>query len=560
MSTAPVNAFNTALALDGDSLALTDGGGTLKVDLSGLRNLAPGSGITGPGCVPQPDDLSAQYDSGPDWGAAQDSLWQSFTIHSTGDLVDVSWYEVNQHIPSGTLNIYAGEGNGGTLLLTQPLGASVPTGWVTATLATPIPVMAGAVYTMELISSTNFIWVLNGDNTYMEGRSSYDPTLDLKFRTTVTNICADGAVDLLQVDANGNVQLNQVDTIHFSDGTYLTTAGDDLGDHTATQTLEMAGNDINGADTVSAAAFVGNGALLTNVPGDDLGDHTATQNVKLNGHFLSGDGGNEGVFVDANGKVGIGISNPVSNLDVAGYARFIGNDPELEFLDTAGTDGTRRSTISTTMVSLLGSTPTSQAMQFNVSNNTGTGTTEVMTLRGNGKVGVGTSSPTETLDVNGTVRIRGGSPEAGSVLTATGTDGTATWSAPAMAYAKISGLNTYTANSGWKNATGTAALSVTTGDRLMIQAQATSYLSGGSGVDDFQYRVQITGCASATAAVLTYRPPQELADHNGPIPISYLDVWVATCTGTVNLQFQVQNTGDDSWNITNRTLVVTNGH
>jgi hypothetical protein len=45
-----------------------------------------------------------------------------------------------------------------------------------------------------------------------------------------------------------------------------------------------------------------------------------------------------------------------------------------------------------------------------------------------GNVGVGTSSPTTNLDVNGTIRIRGGSPVLNYVLTATDTDGNATWS------------------------------------------------------------------------------------------------------------------------------------
>ncbi|OYT13172.1 MAG: hypothetical protein B6I19_06470 [Bacteroidetes bacterium 4572_114] len=61
---------------------------------------------------------------------------------------------------------------------------------------------------------------------------------------------------------------------------------------------------VNG--TVNADYFIGDGSLLTDVPGDHLGNHTATQNIKLNNKYLSGDGGNEGIFVNAFGKVGIG--------------------------------------------------------------------------------------------------------------------------------------------------------------------------------------------------------------------------------------------------------------
>ena len=57
---------------------------------------------------------------------------------------------------------------------------------------------------------------------------------------------------------------------------------------------------------------------LTNIA-DNLGNHTAIQNIQLDGHYLSGDGGSEGVFVDAAGDVGIGTNtNPTSALHVSG--------------------------------------------------------------------------------------------------------------------------------------------------------------------------------------------------------------------------------------------------
>ncbi len=48
-----------------------------------------------------------------------------------------------------------------------------------------------------------------------------------------------------------------------------------------------------------------------------------------------------------------------------------------------------------------------------------------------GRVGIGHTSPTQMLDVDGQIRVRGGStPAVGDVLTATSTDGTADWQTP----------------------------------------------------------------------------------------------------------------------------------
>jgi len=49
-----------------------------------------------------------------------------------------------------------------------------------------------------------------------------------------------------------------------------------------------------------------------------------------------------------------------------------------------------------------------------------------------GNVGIGTTTPSEKLDVNGQIRIRGGSPAAGRVLTSNGT-GVGTWQTPPAA-------------------------------------------------------------------------------------------------------------------------------
>jgi hypothetical protein len=83
-----------------------------------------------------------------------------------------------------------------------------------------------------------------------------------------------------------------------------------------------------------------------------------------------------------------------------------------------------------------------------------------MTIESGGDIGIRTTAPTTTLDVNGTVRIRGGSPAVGDVLTATSTNGTATWSAGVpkgtiVAWHKNGGGGTLP--SGWQECDGSPA-------------------------------------------------------------------------------------------------------
>jgi hypothetical protein len=133
-------------------------------------------------------------------------------------------------------------------------------------------------------------------------------------------------------------------------------SADNLGNHTATQALNMGGFNITNGGAITGTSFSGNGTSLTGLdasniatgslgvarlnggtgasgttfwrgdgtwasPGsgaDNLGNHIATANLRLGSFYLSGDGGNEGIFVDAAGEVGIANNNPQAALDING--------------------------------------------------------------------------------------------------------------------------------------------------------------------------------------------------------------------------------------------------
>lgn len=70
---------------------------------------------------------------------------------------------------------------------------------------------------------------------------------------------------------------------------------------------------------VDALKLRANGAwvALSSGSGDNLGNHSATANIQLGTNWLSGDGGAEGVYVNASGLVGIGTNNLAYPLHVA---------------------------------------------------------------------------------------------------------------------------------------------------------------------------------------------------------------------------------------------------
>lgn len=170
---------------------------------------------------------------------------------------------------------------------------------------------------------------------------------------------------------------------------------------------------------------------------DNLGDHVATQNIELGPNFLSGDGDNEGLSVDASGYVGIGTSTPAEALEVVGSVQsnymvakgvqwpgFIAEtnsatngDTYMELIGGAGGNdaaiGFMRvyNKASGSNVDIGGiefrreSANDDAYLQFKTRSSGGT-STERMRITSSGNVGVGTASPNASalMDLSSTTR------------------------------------------------------------------------------------------------------------------------------------------------------------
>jgi len=115
----------------------------------------------------------------------------------------------------------------------------------------------------------------------------------------------------------------------------LPNMSDNLGNHMATQNLNMSGFDIFSIDEIFVDGYYydengnsgGTGQILSSTASgtdwidlpnmsDNLGNHIATQNINLSGNWLSGNGDNEGIYLDNSNRIGIGSNSPDAQLHI----------------------------------------------------------------------------------------------------------------------------------------------------------------------------------------------------------------------------------------------------
>ncbi|MFC1596256.1 beta strand repeat-containing protein, partial [Candidatus Margulisiibacteriota bacterium] len=239
-----------------------------------------------------------------------------------------------------------------------------------------------------------------------------------------------------------------------------------------TEKLHVNGN-IKSNSTVYANAFVGDGSALTNLPPQsDVGwNHIVSQNIQLTNNWLSGDGDNEGIFINNSGYVGIGTTTLKGKLHIGettfssfwgdvNSANIITNGSILSgahnpgggaYIGFAGHHSAGDYSLAFTgMKARFEGNATDVASSLDFLSTDDNTPYVRMTIKRNGNIGVGTTNPGAKLEVNGDILMTSGS---GSVLYFA--DGSSMTSAGVGSYGSLSSsLNvTITADSDF-NGTG----------------------------------------------------------------------------------------------------------
>ncbi|MCP4045648.1 MAG: hypothetical protein GY732_06615, partial [Gammaproteobacteria bacterium] len=282
-----------------------------------------------------------------------------------------------------------------------------------------------------------------GDYNTAIGRLAMDAFVDGDNNTALGNETdiADGAVFATVIGAGA-----------FANCSNCIVLGDNhnvgVGTSTPDTTMHIVGgikyeDDNQASGKVLTSDAIGNATWQTAL-GDNLGNHTATQNIDLNGNYLSGDGGSEGVFVDSDGNVGIGTSSPVYNLDISPFASgtnmlrllnqtvsYDANSGPLMKID-GGNDHQGTGSLTGLEIDLSGNSVSNRYVAIFNGGKVGIGTStpsNKLSVSGNadftGNVGIGTTSPAQKLHVSGTgVRFRISDPSVTDadwdILSATG--------------------------------------------------------------------------------------------------------------------------------------------
>ena len=280
-------------------------------------------------------------------------------------------------------------------------------------------------------AGTNTIVLDTDGNTYFNGGNvgigTNNPNQIFHIKNTgqhtTMRIENDNADFLIQTGDAGDDGLHFYDNANTAYRMTIDNAGQvGIGTTNPTQKLDVRGG--SGAGTLTHAIFTGTssrGLEIRTRSDTSGGQNSGTAEINsadsegTGGDLAFSSNGNVRMFIDGGGNVGIGESNPARRLSVRRDTGITAGFNDIsQFLDTTlGAGGSvslnlGRANSSKNLGKMAfkyaGSGSNSNALNFGFYD-----ADNLMTLLANGKVGIGTSNPTEALEVAGSIKITGSS-------------------------------------------------------------------------------------------------------------------------------------------------------
>lgn len=370
-TTDPSSELHVAGTLTVDTLA-GNGAGITNTSLSAANSIFAMETLDGQSLqIHSRDTVLDQENTMGSGGFSGFSAWQSFTAGMDGQLASIEFRRTTA--AGGTIlgsaavvNLYEGEGTEGNLLATTSIPVSVRTAWQSATFHRPISITAAMQYTVQLVGTSQLWLHFSNANPYAGGQGSGQETRDFAFRTFMVDSSAQWKTRF-GIDPQGEVAI-----------------GKDNADS------EL---DVNG--TVTATAFVGDGSGLTGINGDDLGDHAATQNLVLSDNYISGDGDDEGIFINSDGWLGLGTDDPQNEIHLKGVR------PKIRLEAEANQNPSINMHDDIEQRAVFGWAANDDVLKLKAEVNLSG--SEGVNIAPGGNVGIGTVTPSTELEVAGTV-------------------------------------------------------------------------------------------------------------------------------------------------------------